>query len=131
MGVEIEILKTPKLDFSGMNSLHRGMIILDVTKTKKKSDSTRKFTRTLFQMGGICVTEPLEKYRVIHEPLDTQFRQHRMRRCAVGCLFPVLPSRTSEVKRSCNFSMNFDRAANIWRSIDIFTCFICFRALTL
>jgi len=29
---------------------------------------------------------------VIHEPQDTQFRQHRMRRCALGCLFPFLGS---------------------------------------
>ena len=62
----------------------------------------------------------LRLYRVIHEPLDTQFRPHRMRRCAVGCLFPVLPPRTSEVQRSSSFSMNFDRAANTWRSIDTF-----------
>jgi len=29
----------------------------------------------------------MEQYRVTHEPLNTQFMQHRMRGCAVGCLF--------------------------------------------
>ena len=45
----------------------------------------------IFILSGDHITKSDLKsaatYRVIHEPLNTQFRQHRMRGCAVGCLF--------------------------------------------
>jgi len=91
--------------------------------TQYSRNTTRVDTDLVTATGTAAISIPRlgrPLYRVFHEPVDTQFRQHRMRRCAVGCLYPVLPPRTSEVKGICSFSMNFDRAANTWRSIDTF-----------
>ena len=87
-----------------------------------KSPINKIFTAARAYTNGRDVSslDPVPLHRVIHELLHTQFRQQRMRRCAVGCLFPVLPPGTSEFKRTCSFSMNFDRAAKPWRSIDTF-----------
>ena len=46
--------------------------------------SWRILSQSLIQSWKTLATA---EYRVIHEPLNTQFMQHRMRGCAVGCLF--------------------------------------------